>query len=69
MLNLGSISLSFRDGVHVLTADALGTLKTWDLRTGLCIQEFLNELNHKPISHITVTTSSDSNINSFKEYR
>ena len=50
---VNSIHVS-KDGQTVLTADATGFLKTWDIRTGLCVHEFLNEPTKKPISHIAV---------------
>lgn len=43
----------FQDGVHVLTGDSLGYLKTWDIRQRACVQSHLNEPTGKPISHIT----------------
>jgi hypothetical protein len=43
----------FRNGLFVLTGDASGSLKTWDVRTGKCIQSIMNESTKKPISHIT----------------
>ncbi|KAI8835344.1 quinon protein alcohol dehydrogenase-like superfamily [Chytridium lagenaria] len=51
----------FRDGTSVVTGDSAGYLKTWDVRTGKCLQSLLNESTRKPISHIAAcpTHSSD----------
>jgi COMPASS component SWD3 len=43
------------DGVHVITGDSLGGLKTWDVRMRDCVQSILNEPTKKPISHIAVS--------------
>ncbi|KAG5461869.1 MAG: WD40-repeat-containing domain protein [Olpidium bornovanus] len=42
------------DGVYVVTGDALGTVKTWDVRVGKCVHSFLNEPTRKPLSHIAM---------------
>ncbi|KND05183.1 uncharacterized protein SPPG_00847 [Spizellomyces punctatus DAOM BR117] len=47
----------YRDGTSVLSGDAAGYLKTWDVRTGKCISSYLNEPTKKPISHVTVCYS------------
>ncbi|KAL2916801.1 hypothetical protein HK105_203580 [Polyrhizophydium stewartii] len=39
-----------RDGLHVVSGDSGGFIKTWDIRTGKCI---VNESMKQPISHIT----------------
>jgi len=44
----------YRDGITVMTGDALGALKTWDIRSGRCIQVYMNEPTKKPISHIAM---------------
>ncbi|KAJ3022998.1 hypothetical protein HKX48_004621 [Thoreauomyces humboldtii] len=44
----------YRDATYVLSADAAGQLKTWDVRTGKCVHAFTNEPTRKPISHVTV---------------
>ncbi|KAI8588021.1 WD40-repeat-containing domain protein [Geranomyces variabilis] len=44
----------YRDATCVLSADAAGQLKTWDVRTGKCVHAFSNEPTKKPISHVTV---------------
>lgn len=44
-----------RDGNYVLSADSSGYLKTWDVRTGKCVQSVLNESSKKPISHIALS--------------
>jgi WD40 repeat protein len=49
----------FHDGIHVLTGDSLGALKTWDTRNRACIQTQLNEPTQKPISHITTAGRGD----------
>ncbi|KAJ3043058.1 hypothetical protein HDV00_005966 [Rhizophlyctis rosea] len=45
---------AYQDGTYVTSADAGGFLKTWDVRSGKCIQSVLNEPTKKPISHIAV---------------
>jgi len=45
----------YNDGSYVLTGDSLGYLKTWDIRTGKCVNSILNEQKGQPISHITVS--------------
>ncbi|KAI9189324.1 hypothetical protein H9P43_000755 [Blastocladiella emersonii ATCC 22665] len=50
----------YRDGTFVLSGDALGQLKLWDLRNmGACVETVLNEPARKPISHLTVSKSDD----------
>ncbi|KAI9325055.1 WD40-repeat-containing domain protein [Zopfochytrium polystomum] len=44
----------FPDAMSVLSADASGCLKTWDVRDGRSCHSFVNEPTKKPISHITV---------------
>ncbi|KAJ3297003.1 DNA-directed DNA polymerase gamma mip1 [Borealophlyctis nickersoniae] len=44
----------YQDGMYVISADAAGHLKTWDVRTGKYIQAFVNEPTKKPISHLAV---------------
>ncbi|KAL1918341.1 uncharacterized protein VTP21DRAFT_3001 [Calcarisporiella thermophila] len=48
-----------RDGIHVITGDATGYIKTWDMRIGNCVQTFQNESSKKPISHIAVCQRTD----------
>ncbi|KAL1927911.1 hypothetical protein VTP01DRAFT_3316 [Rhizomucor pusillus] len=43
-----------RDGVHVITGDAQGMLKVWDIRSRTCISSTLNDPAKMPISHITI---------------
>ncbi|CAO3606838.1 unnamed protein product [Cunninghamella echinulata] len=43
-----------RDGIHVITGDANGMLKTWDMRQRKCISYISNESDHMPITHITI---------------
>lgn len=45
-----------RDGTLLLTGDASGTLKTWDLRMGERIDAFLNDDGRHAIAHIHVLT-------------
>ncbi|KAI8906182.1 WD40-repeat-containing domain protein [Powellomyces hirtus] len=45
----------YRDATYVLSADAAGQLKTWDVRTGKCVNAVANEPTKKPISHVTVS--------------
>ena len=44
----------YRDGSHILSGDAQGSLKTWDIRTGKMVYATVNEGSKKPISHITL---------------
>jgi len=45
----------YNDGTYVLTGDSLGYIKTWDVRTGKCVNTILNEQKGQPVSHITVS--------------
>lgn len=38
----------------IISGDANGYIKTWDIRAGKCIHSCLNENTNKPISHISV---------------
>ncbi|KAJ3216586.1 hypothetical protein HDU67_009282 [Dinochytrium kinnereticum] len=51
----------YQDGTSVVTGDSSGYLKTWDVRTGKCVQAIQNEPTRKPISHIAAcpTHSAD----------
>ncbi|KAK9712952.1 hypothetical protein K7432_006789 [Basidiobolus ranarum] len=52
---------SCRDGNTIISGDSLGKLKTWDLRTGECLQVVSNENQQRPISHIaTCRLGNDS---------
>ncbi|KAI9219150.1 WD40-repeat-containing domain protein [Blastocladiella britannica] len=45
----------YRDGNYVVSGDAAGQLKLWDLRNGgACIDSVLNEAGKRPISHLAV---------------
>lgn len=43
-----------RDGVHVITGDAQGMLKVWDIRAQKCISSTPNDTGKMPITHITI---------------
>ncbi|KAI9276946.1 WD40-repeat-containing domain protein [Phascolomyces articulosus] len=43
-----------RDGVHVITGDAQGMLKVWDIRSQTCISSAANGTGKMPITHITI---------------
>ncbi|KAI8145099.1 WD40-repeat-containing domain protein [Fennellomyces sp. T-0311] len=43
-----------RDGVHVITGDAQGMLKVWDIRSQTCISTTANGTGKMPITHITI---------------
>lgn len=45
----------YNDGTYILTGDSLGYLKTWDVRTGKCVNSILNEQRGQPVSHIAVS--------------
>jgi len=45
----------YNDGSYVLTGDSLGYIKTWDIRTGKCVNSILNEPKGQPVSHLTVS--------------
>ncbi|KAI8393426.1 WD40-repeat-containing domain protein [Radiomyces spectabilis] len=43
-----------RDGIHVITGDAQGMLKVWDIRSRQCISETQNDPGKMPITHICI---------------
>ncbi|ORZ23986.1 WD40-repeat-containing domain protein [Absidia repens] len=43
-----------RDGIHVITGDANGILKVWDMRTRMCISATENDQDKMPITHISI---------------
>jgi COMPASS component SWD3 len=45
------------DGLFVITGDSKGWIKTWDVRTGTCMEELsrLNDTGHHAISHLHVS--------------
>ncbi|OAD77205.1 hypothetical protein PHYBLDRAFT_78991 [Phycomyces blakesleeanus NRRL 1555(-)] len=43
-----------RDGVHVITGDAQGMLKVWDIRSKQCISAVANDSGKMPITHISI---------------
>ncbi|CDH60107.1 wd repeat domain [Lichtheimia corymbifera JMRC:FSU:9682] len=43
-----------RDGMHVISGDAHGVLKVWDIRSRTCISSTTNGTSNMPISHITI---------------
>lgn len=49
----------YRDGIHVVSGDSLGFLKTWDVRAQKCIQTHSNDQTRKPISHIATVVGTD----------
>ncbi|KAI8972008.1 WD40-repeat-containing domain protein [Mycotypha africana] len=62
-----------RDGIHVITGDAQGMLKTWDMRSRQCISSKLNDESKMPITHISIgrrsTDASRRAINDYDEPR
>ena len=51
----------YRDGSYVLTGDARGVLKTWDMRMRKCFSECVSNDSLRPISYISVPrTCKDS---------
>ncbi|KAI7861853.1 WD40-repeat-containing domain protein [Spinellus fusiger] len=43
-----------RDGIHVITGDAQGMLKVWDMRSRQCISAVANSPTPMPITHISI---------------
>ncbi|KAI8064541.1 WD40-repeat-containing domain protein [Gongronella butleri] len=43
-----------RDGIHVITGDANGLLKVWDMRSRVCISTTNNDQGNMPITHIAI---------------
>ncbi|KAI8078625.1 WD40-repeat-containing domain protein [Halteromyces radiatus] len=43
-----------RDGIHVITGDANGILKVWDMRQRKCISATDNDQEKMPITHISI---------------
>ncbi|CAO3697574.1 unnamed protein product [Rhizopus microsporus] len=62
-----------RDGVHVITGDAQGVLKVWDIRSKQCISNRQNDHTQMPITHISIgrrsTDASRRAINDYDEPR
>ncbi|KAF9974600.1 hypothetical protein BGZ65_008648, partial [Modicella reniformis] len=50
----------YHDGLTVISGDASGYLKTWDMRMNRVLQSILNESTKKPISHIAVSKQRGS---------
>ena len=46
------------DGNTVISVDANGSIKQWDVRSQQCIEMIVNEPTRKPLSHISMLTLS-----------
>ncbi|KAG1459361.1 hypothetical protein G6F56_006178 [Rhizopus delemar] len=58
-----------RDGVHVITGDAQGMLKVWDIRSKQCISNRTNDHSEMPITHISVgRRSTDASRRAIDDY-
>ncbi|KAG2211100.1 hypothetical protein INT46_004699 [Mucor plumbeus] len=58
-----------RDGIHVITGDAQGMLKVWDVRSKQCISSRLNDPSKMPITHISVgRRSTDASRRAIDDY-
>ncbi|KAI8981083.1 WD40-repeat-containing domain protein [Pilobolus umbonatus] len=58
-----------RDGIHVITGDAYGMLKVWDIRSKQCISSKLNDGSKMPITHIAIgKRSTDASRRSIDDY-
>ncbi|KAI9487453.1 MAG: WD40-repeat-containing domain protein [Benjaminiella poitrasii] len=58
-----------RDGIHVLTGDAAGMLKVWDVRSRQCISSKLNDPSKMSITHITIgRRSTDASRRAIDDY-
>ncbi|KAI8048748.1 WD40-repeat-containing domain protein [Gilbertella persicaria] len=58
-----------RDGIHVITGDAQGMLKVWDIRSKQCISSKLNDPSKTPITHISVgRRSTDASRRAIDDY-
>ncbi|KAI8384092.1 WD40-repeat-containing domain protein [Blakeslea trispora] len=58
-----------RDGTHVITGDAQGMLKVWDVRSKKCISSILNDPSKMPITHISVgRRSTDASRRAIDDY-
>lgn len=55
----------YKYGTHIVSGDASGYIKTWDVRTGKCIHSYLNEPTKKPISYISSCETGDENARFF----
>ncbi|KAI8882246.1 WD40 repeat-like protein [Backusella circina FSU 941] len=60
---------SSRDGIHVITGDAHGMLKVWDIRSKQCISSKLNDPGKMPITHISIgRRSTDASRRAVDDY-
>ncbi|KAG1219422.1 hypothetical protein G6F35_007502 [Rhizopus arrhizus] len=58
-----------RDGIHVITGDAQGMLKVWDVRSKQCISNRVNDHGQMPITHISVgRRSTDASRRAIDDY-
>ncbi|GAA5816702.1 hypothetical protein MFLAVUS_010234 [Mucor flavus] len=58
-----------RDGIHVITGDAHGMLKVWDIRSKQCISSKLNDPSKMPITYISVgRRSTDASRRAIDDY-
>ncbi|CAO3630852.1 unnamed protein product [Mucor hiemalis] len=58
-----------RNGIHVITGDAQGMLKVWDIRSKQCISSKLNDPSKMPITHISVgRRSTDASRRAIDDY-
>ncbi|CEP19939.1 hypothetical protein [Parasitella parasitica] len=58
-----------RDGIHVITGDAQGMLKVWDIRSKQCISSKLNDPSKMPITHISIgRRSTDASRRAIDDY-
>ncbi|KAI8370769.1 WD40-repeat-containing domain protein [Choanephora cucurbitarum] len=58
-----------RDGIHVITGDAQGMVKVWDVRSKECISCILNDPSKMPITHISVgRRSTDASRRAIDDY-
>lgn len=60
--NLG-VSYVYRDGMYVLSGDAAGYMKTWDVRTGMIEWRDVSLLSCRINAHSTIGTCVQAHLN------
>lgn len=57
---VNSVAVASNESTAIVSGDGSGFLKTWDIRTGKMLNSHLNETTNKPISHISMLSSTET---------